>query len=335
MAEQLKLRLEFQESPVMDEVSAITAVTRPILSGILYGLKTEVVKEVGGINGVKLFMLPRLRRAGDGDIGVCFEYAVHDALTKQNQLILERVSDALARCKLPGQDVASILFGAEKSGAISLIDTAKNILTDDSLLLYGKQGRPAKLRRYISDVAAAFRRPAARELLPQSFSGLWKADLFTGRRETDRWIGTTLKINRTLLEGAPGLRLGIVPAAQGESDAIELDVARNLVICPLPYDQSFMQVFYEGWEVVMQFLAADAKVPKEVYLPRPPSRQVARYLESRRDGTVLEVIDALGPLSQPKLLRTQENVASIVETRTTSTVTTTALMAPIPLGPSR
>jgi hypothetical protein len=80
----------------------------------------------------------------------------------------------------------------------------------------------------------------------------------------------------------------------------------------------------------MQFLAADAKLPKEANLPRPPSRQVGRYLESRRDFPVIEVIEALAPLAQPGLLRTQEDVATIVETRTTSTVTTTALMAPIP-----
>lgn len=73
MSEQLKLQLEFQENPVADEVSAITAVTRPILQGILQGLKKEVVEESGGVDGVKLFMLPRLRRAGDGDTGVCFE----------------------------------------------------------------------------------------------------------------------------------------------------------------------------------------------------------------------------------------------------------------------
>lgn len=73
MSEQLKLQLEFQENPVADEVSAITAVTRPILQGILQGLKKEVVEESAGVDGVKLFMLPRLRRAGDGDTGVCFE----------------------------------------------------------------------------------------------------------------------------------------------------------------------------------------------------------------------------------------------------------------------
>ena len=35
----IQLRLEFQENPVADEVSAITAVVRPILEGLLYSLK--------------------------------------------------------------------------------------------------------------------------------------------------------------------------------------------------------------------------------------------------------------------------------------------------------
>jgi hypothetical protein len=327
----LQLRLELQENPVADEVSAITAVVRPVLAGILYALKADVVREAGGYQNLKLFMLPRLRRPGDGDIGICFEYAVHDALNKQNPMVTDRVADALNLCKLPGQGIASILFGAEKNGALSLIDTAKELLTDDSVLLYGTQGRPVKLRRHIDSVAAAFRKPDARLWLPQSISGLWKADLFTGNRDTDRWIGSTLKINRQQLEGAKGLRLGIVPAHEGESDAIVKDDAKHLVVCPLPYDRSFMQVFYQAWEVAVQFLAADARVPREAHLPRPPSRQVARFLEDRRDFPVVDVIDALGPLAQPHLLRTQESSAEMVETKRKQTETTTALMAPIPL----
>ena len=45
----LQLRLEFQESPVFDEVSAVTAIVRPILSGILYSLKEQVIQEAGAI----------------------------------------------------------------------------------------------------------------------------------------------------------------------------------------------------------------------------------------------------------------------------------------------
>jgi hypothetical protein len=330
MYEQLPLRLEFQESPVFDEVSAMTAVVRPILIGLLYALKEEVVSESGGRQNLKLFMLPRLRRPGDGDIGICFEYAVHDALNQRNPLVVERVADALRMCKCPGSDIASILFGAEKNGAINLIDTARDLLTDYSELLYGKKGRPLRLKRHIALVAAAFRRPTARDFLPGSVSGLWKADIFTGNRDTDKWIGTTLKINPRLLEGAKGLRLGIVPASEGESDSIYHDTGRNLIVCPLPYDRSFMQVFFQAWEVVVQFLKADAYVPSEKYLPRPPSRQVARYLADRRQFTITEVTDALEPLAQPHLLHTQEQEAQIVKTRKATTETTTTLLAPIP-----
>jgi hypothetical protein len=278
----MDIRTENQLSPVSDEVSAIASVVRPILLGVLYALKENVVREVGGREGTKLKMLPRLLRPGDGDCGICFEYAVHDALNRADAAVVSRVYDALALCKVPGQEVASILFGAEKTGSQQLIDTAANLLTNDSTLLSGSRGRPVKLMRHLYAVAAAFRRPVYRQRLPQSISGLWKADLFLGSPDAERWVGTTVKINAAFLEGAPGLRIAVVPSREGSSDRIRIDSRRNLVVGPLPYDGSFMEVFYLGWEVVQQFIAADARVPKEVNLPRPAQRQVARYLADRR-----------------------------------------------------
>lgn len=331
---QMQLRLEFQENPIADEVSAITAVVRPVLLGILYSLSQQVVAEAGGTDKVKLFMLPRLRRPGDGDIGICFEYAVHDALRRADALVSDKVADALRECNLTGTSISSILFGAEKSGAVNLIETTSSLLTEDSVLLYGTQGRPVKLKRHIQSVASAFRKPTFRQLLPQSIGGLWKADLFTGFSNSDRWIGTTLKVNRNHLEGARGLRLGIVPARQGESDAIERDSGKNLIVCPLPYDHSFMQIFYEAWEVVVQFLHADARVPGEAFLPRPPARQVARFLEDRRAFPVLDVIEAMEPLAQPELLRARQEPAELIRTRPAQVAaaeTTAAVLAPIPM----
>lgn len=55
----MEIRNERQLNPVADEVSAITAVVRPILLGILYSLKADVVEEAGGREGVKLKMLRR------------------------------------------------------------------------------------------------------------------------------------------------------------------------------------------------------------------------------------------------------------------------------------
>lgn len=198
-------------------------------------------------------MLPRLRRPGDGDTGICFEYAAHDAIRRGEAKVSERVRDAPGRCKVPGGEVGSILFGAEKAGSQQLIDTAAELLTAESSLLSGSRGRPVKLKKHLASAAAAFRKRGVGSSLPQSISGLWRADLFLGCPDQDYWVGTTVKINPTTLTGDRGLRVGIVPANQGESDAIYKDDKRNLVVCPLPYDGSFVQIFYLAWEVVMAF----------------------------------------------------------------------------------
>jgi len=327
----MQLRLQFQQNPVADEVSAITAVVRPILEGLLYALRQDVVGDVGGYQNVRLRMLPRLYRPGDRDCGICFEYAVHDALNRREPAVLERIHDAVRNhCHVQGQDPSSILFGLEKTGALNLIDTARERLTDESRLLAGYRGQPAKLKRHIDSIAAAFRKKEARALLPWSISGLWKADLFVGYTDTDRWIATTVKINPAHLEGARGLRIGIVPARAGRDDAIRRDDDRNLVVCPLPHDQGFMEIFYQGWAVVRQFIAADAVVPREVNLPRPADRQVARYLEDRREFPLVEVIDALRHLAQPELFRTEQHDAMLVSRRESNpNVETGAVLAPM------
>jgi hypothetical protein len=172
--------------------------------------------------------------------------------------------------------------------------------------LTGKQSQPPKLKNYFSRLAGAFRRPSTRASLPPSINGLWKADLFLGCTDSDRCIGTTVKIKPKQLEAANGLRLGIVPASQGNSDAIRKDESKNLIVCPLPYDGSFMEAFYQSWNLVQQFFAADARLPKEVALPNGAQRQIARWLEERRTFPVLDVVEAMLPVAQPELLHTNK-----------------------------
>ena len=191
----IKVRREKQLNEVGDDVLALTAVIRPILTGVLYALKADVVLEAGGFDNIKLKMVPRLYRPGDGDVGICFEYAVHEALNQGDARVLERVEDALKLCNIKPPKPASILFGVEKTGSIQLIDTAKGILTDDSRTLSGNQGQPPFLRRRLNTIAAAFRRPSTRNALPWSMRGLWKADLFLGSTQSQRWVGASVKIN--------------------------------------------------------------------------------------------------------------------------------------------
>jgi hypothetical protein len=206
----------------------------------------------------------------------------------------------------------------------------------DAIAIIGKAAQEYpeyRTQEFIGAFAEALREGKIQQLmyvLPWSISGLWKADLFVGYTDTDRWVATTVKINPAQLEGAQGLRIGIVPARGGGDDLIRRDDTRNLVICPLPHDQSFMEVFYQGWGVVRQFIAADAIVPKEVNLPRQADRQVARYLQERREFAVLEVIDALQPLSQPELLQTEQQNPTLVSRRESNPeIETGAVVAPI------
>ncbi|MCW3018527.1 MAG: hypothetical protein JWN10_835 [Solirubrobacterales bacterium] len=126
-----------------------------------------------------------------------------------------------------------------------------------------------------------------------------------------------------------------MPVKQGESDAVYRDEAKNLVVCPLLHDGSFMEVFYAGWILVQQFIAADAKVPKEASLPRPAEREVARQLAIRRKFPVVDVVEALRPLAQPELLETKEQQADLVSTRGGQPMVTGAVVAPIGKKPRR
>ena len=310
----MQLIKERQINPIESEVLARISIIRPILTSLLIGIKQDVVDEMGGINNVKLKMLPRAYRPGNGDIGFCFEWAIHDAIRHQDPRVLERLETAARRCRLPGRNFESILFGLEKSGKVQIIDTANHILTADSRILTGERAQPLKLKSYLNMLSAAFNRPETRKALPSSISGLWKADLFFGTTDADRWLGTSLKINPTQLEGARGLRIGIVPAMQGKSDKVYLDDKKNIMVCPIPYDGSFMELFYTSWGIVQQFIAADAQMPREVSLPVPADRQAVKELVVRREFPIVDVVDALEPLAQPNLTEQINQTVDLVTT---------------------
>jgi hypothetical protein len=59
----------------------------------------------------------------------------------------------------------SILFAVEKTGSEQLIDTARELVTEESRLLSGTRGQPAKLYKHIEGIARAFRRPEVRPFL--------------------------------------------------------------------------------------------------------------------------------------------------------------------------
>lgn len=326
----MEVREERQQSAVAEDVSALVAVTRPIIAGLLHSIGEEFLTAHGGRENLRLADLGRVRKANDGDLGIAFEYAVHDAIVNGTPVVMDRVSEALRRCRIERGDPASILFAMEKNGAKQLIETRRDLITSDSRILSGNRGQPVKLQRYMNQLAAAFHRPTTRLALPRSIQGLWKADLFLGSTLPDHWVGTTIKINPRQLEGAPGLRVAIVPTSSGKSDAIRRDDQKNLIICPLPHDFSFMQTFHEGMRIVQVLVARDFRMPTDAELPNPMHREVARIYVERRDFAVREVLDAVGHFAQPELLETVPEQLSSLDFESKTHAETSTMLGPIP-----
>ena len=100
----MQLLSEIQISSIESEVLARISIIRPILTGLLMGIKQEILDELGGKNEIKLKMLPRAYRPGAGDIGFCFEWAIHDAVKRKDPMVMERLEDAARKCRMPGQN---------------------------------------------------------------------------------------------------------------------------------------------------------------------------------------------------------------------------------------
>ncbi|MFW5655742.1 MAG: hypothetical protein ACOCYW_08905, partial [Roseicyclus sp.] len=83
-----------------------------------------------------------------------------------------------------------------------------------------------------------------------------------------------------------------------------------------------------SWNIVQQFFAADARLPKEVALPNGAHRQIARWLEERRDYPVLDVLEAMLPIMQPELLVTNETEVSLI-TKSSEPSTTGSIISPV------
>jgi hypothetical protein len=301
----MKVAVETQVGDITDAARARIAMVRPILVATVHALKRDRVERFGGYDKITLADLAREYREGSGDCGICFEYAVHDAISREDARIHPLISNVLEEFCYIKEGAQSILFGAEKNGAIGLIETTSELLTDESRILVGKTGQPPKLKRHLASLLKAFKSAKERERLPPSIRGVWRTDLFVGSQREDRWVATTMKINASDLEGDAGIRVGLYPERRkGESPS--RDDSKNLILCPIPYNAGFMELFYSSFFIVKQFLAADAQLPKPVALPSSDDRHVASELVARRLYAVLDVVAALEPMAQPDLLASRE-----------------------------
>jgi len=306
------LTLEIQNDDVGEAVRARYTMTSSIIRAMLYSSNREMVQALGGPDKITLEQLARIYQEGTGDFGICFEYALHDSIRARHKSIYPIIEDVLhSFCKIKN-GAESILFGLEKNGKLNIVETAQNSLTADARVLFGKQGQPPLLKHRIGVLERAFRSVKHRDRLPQSIRGLWQADLFLGSPATGQWVGTTLKVNRAELTAAPGLRVGVFPSNKKEGPS--KDTNKNLIICPLPYRSDFMTLFQASFQIAKQIMHAKGAMPKPPALIYEDDVTVAEWLSSRRQFPVMAILEALHPLMQPGLIKTETSSDSVAAT---------------------
>src|SRR5262249_8837344 len=198
-----------------------------------------------------------------------------------------------------------------------------------SPVLLGEGGRPVSLREHLAAIGAAFRLPDALLNLAQSIRGLWKTELFLGSADHDQWVSAGIHMSPPSLRAAKAPRIAIVPSMAWHSDAIRLDEQKNTVICPLPHDGSFIQIFHEGWRIVQGLCASDFAMPSPSDIPGPVHREVARIFAERREFPIMEVIQATRKFAQPGLLTSSTEVVTNVPFGTTAPPATSTMITPI------
>lgn len=316
----MKYKLQIQQDQIAEATRARYAMLIPILSGMLLSTKQDIVAQAGGYDRITLDMFARIYIEHPGDHGICFEYAVHQCIKNRDKSIHPIMSAVLEEfCGIKG-GAESILFGVEKHGPASVLETAKGALTADSRVLVGKTGQPAKLKPHLDNIVRAHNSRKHLEKLPSSIRGLWKADLFVGNPQQDRWVGTTLKTNRRDIERAPGLRVALFPEERSKEGPKKED---TLIYCPLPYSGEFMQLFLATFNIVKQIVGAKGKLPSRIALVHDDDQTVAKCLVDRGHFPLQGILDALEPIKQPGFL-TEATVESGVAGEIIAT-------APIPL----
>lgn len=141
-----------QLSDVEDPVRAKLAMVVPVLKATLHSLARDRIQRLGGLDRVTLCDLAREFREGHGDAGICFEYAVHDAIATQNRLIwpLQQLFNLGVTSHM-----ANVAFDRHVAFSEQYISRMQKGLTE--LFQTGPRGESLKICSDLIDIRLSFR----------------------------------------------------------------------------------------------------------------------------------------------------------------------------------
>jgi hypothetical protein len=106
----VKVLQSIQLERVADPVRSKFAMVVPVLEATLYSVQMDRIARLGGYEEWTLADLAREYREGHGDAGICFEFAIHEAIASNNPFIAPLAGEVLNDfCSIRGEADSIIL----------------------------------------------------------------------------------------------------------------------------------------------------------------------------------------------------------------------------------
>ena len=253
----------------------------PVIEATLYSLRRDRVERLGGYDHVDLEDLQpsRWRRATAMPESASSTPSTRRSRTRtRSSTRLQRSPGGVLRYRRRIRRRSC--SGRRRTARSRSSSRFRSALTEDSRVLCRQPWTTGEAQRvYPADRSGVPAERGAKQAA-RSISGLWKADLFLGNPDSEKWVGTTVKSNANGLVGAQGLRIGIYPKVNAK-DAPRKDDDLRLIRLPLHTTESSWSCSGSRSSSVGAFFRARGKVPPPISLPDAEDRFVTGELAQR------------------------------------------------------
>ncbi|MFP8834974.1 hypothetical protein ACLIJR_11985 [Hydrogenophaga sp. XSHU_21] len=303
-----------QAAPVDEYGRALYAVARSIVRAMIDSLSEEDLSDLNtplaDVNFRQLSKVSRLERdkgmRGDG-----FEWAVHEAILGREPTVIDPLAAALKKCSKFVKDSApmSLLFGQERARYLGFMESVVDGREEAFLLTQGS-GRPFYFGPWVQVAAQGH---LAEPQLEARIKKIWKTDLFLYSEGDNKHLAATVKSNPSHLEGGKGLRIGIVPEANGHPPGVLYNSVHGLWQVTLADPSGFMGIFNDAYLSVARAVNKLGKMSQPPYyaVPSAKGQKLQAQLERFGDAKAAEVEAALDDAAQQDLVNSTHRLVSV------------------------
>lgn len=307
-----------QRQPVDEYGRALYAVSRSIVSALLDSLSdqdlTDLNSRPADVTMRQLSHYARMERdkgmRGDG-----FEWAVHEAIAGEEWRVTEIVAETLAKASpnvfKGASATTSLMFGYERAKYLGFLDAVVQDAGEEAVLIPDSRGRPY---RFTSEwLKHAAEGAQSEQFLNGRIEKVWKTDAFLSDQNARRYAAATIKSNHKQLEGGPGLRIGIVPAAKDLAAGVHRDRERGLWLAVLPDPDGFMGLFNDAYWLVASAIYTIGKHERPPYYMKPSAKalRITEQIEKYPMAKVVDVIDGLNEAADQELLGVDKKLVPV------------------------